>query len=100
MGKTKTTAKIAVLGIDLSKKSFQLHGVDAKGNTVLRKRLKRTEIAAFIANLPKCVIAMEACGGAHHWARVFKQFGHTPKLIAPKFVKPYVKSNKNDAADA
>lgn len=100
MSKLKSNEKIAVLGIDLAKNSFQLHGVDKRGKTVLRKRLNRSRLNEFIANVPPCVIAMEACSGAHHWARTFKSFGHTPKLMAPKFVKPFVKSNKNDAADA
>lgn len=100
MSKLNSNAQVAVLGIDLAKKSFQLHGVDKQGKTVLRKRLNRSRLNEFIANLPPCVIAMEACSGAHHWARTFRAFGHTPKLIAPKFVKPFVKSNKNDAADA
>ncbi|MDF1527421.1 MAG: transposase, partial [bacterium] len=86
--------------MDLAKSSFQLHGVDEKGNTVLKKKLNRTHLTAFIAKLPPCLIGLEACGGAHHWVRVFSEFGHTVKMIAPQFVKPYVKSNKNDAVDA
>lgn len=92
--------RIKVLGIDLAKQSFQLHGVDESGQTVLRKKLTRAKLVEFIAQLPPCLIGMEACGGAHHWVRVFKQFGHTAKMMAPQFVKPYVKSNKHDAADA
>jgi transposase len=91
---------IKVLGIDLAKKSFQLHGVDEKSQTVLKKKLTRSKLTAFIANLAPCLIGLEACGGAHYWARTFANFGHTVKIIAPQFVKPYVKSNKNDAVDA
>ena len=92
--------KITVIGIDLAKNVFQIHGVDERGKTVLKKKLKRDQLAAFFVNLPACLIGMEACGGAHHWARKLQSFGHEVKLMAPQFVKPYVKSNKNDAADA
>ncbi|GGO76388.1 IS110 family transposase [Marinobacterium nitratireducens] len=88
------------IGIDLAKNSFQLHGVGSNGKVALRKKLTRTKLLPFIANLPACEIGMEACGSAHYWAREFAKFGHSVKLIAPQFVKPYVKSNKNDSADA
>jgi transposase len=91
---------ITTVGIDLAKTVFQLHGVDAQGHTVLRKQLRRDQMAPFFANLPPCLVGMEACGSAHHWARKLQEFGHTVKLMAPQFVKPYVKTNKNDAADA
>lgn len=91
---------IKVLGIDLAKNVFQLHGVDAKGKCVLRKRLSRAKLLEFIANLPSCTIGIEACGGAHYWAREFQKLGHLVKMMAPQFVKPYVKSNKNDRNDA
>jgi transposase len=91
---------IKVLGIDLAKRSFHLHGVDGKGRQVLSKKLTRARLGAFVANLPPCTVAMEACGSAHHWARQFRTDGHEVRLIAPQFVKPFVKSNKNDAADA
>ena len=91
---------ISVLGIDLAKSVFQLHGVDASGHVVLKKKISRSKFSMFIANLPPCTIGMEACGGAHHWARTFQSYGHTVKLVSPQYVKPYVKSNKNDAADA
>ncbi len=91
---------IKVLGIDLAKKSFQLHGVDETGQVVLRKKLNRKQLTSFIAQTAPCLIGIEACGGAHHWMRVFKAFGHTIRMMAPQFVKPYVKSNKNDAVDA
>lgn len=92
--------KITTIGIDLAKNVFQLHGVDAQGKTVLRKQLKREQMAAFFVNLPSCLLGMEACGSAHYWARKLQSLGHTVKLMAPQFVKPYVKTNKNDAADA
>ncbi len=96
------TAKgpITVLGIDLAKQSFQLHGVNAEGKVVLKKKLSRKQISAFVANLPVCLIGLEACGGSHHWVRIFTEMGHTVRMMAPQFVKPYVKSNKNDAVDA
>ena len=94
------TKVIKVLGIDLAKNSFQLHGVDKNGHVVLKKKLSRHKLAAFMANLSPCLIGLEACGGAHHWVRTFIQMGHTVRMIAPQFVKPYVKSNKNDAVDA
>jgi transposase len=91
---------IVVLGIDLAKMSFQLHGVDKDGNVVLRKKLSRSKLSGLIANLAPCLIGLEACGGAHHWVRTFNEMGHTVRMMAPQFVKPYVKSNKNDAVDA
>ena len=100
MNNDNSKGKITVLGIDLAKSSFQLHGVDENGNTVLKKKLSRSKLTAFIATLPPCLIGLEACGGAHHWVRTFSDFGHAVKMIAPQFVKPYVKSNKNDAVDA
>ncbi|MDO8413061.1 MAG: IS110 family transposase, partial [Gallionellaceae bacterium] len=92
--------KITTIGIDLAKEVFQIHGIDTHGQAVLRKPLRRSEMAKFFANLEPCLIGMEACGSAHHWARKLSEFGHTVKLMAPQFVKPYVKTNKNDAADA
>jgi transposase len=92
--------KITTIGIDLAKNVFAIHGVNSAGKTVLRKQLKRAEVATFFANLDPCLIGMEACGSAHHWARKLESFGHTVKLMAPQFVKPYVKTNKNDSADA
>ena len=92
--------KITTVGIDLAKNVFQVHGVNEHGKTVLRKQLKRNQVAVFFANIPRCVIGMEACGSAHHWARKLRGFGHQVRLMAPQFVKPYVKTNKNDAADA
>ncbi len=92
--------EITAIGIDLAKHVFQIHGVDSAGKTVLRKQLRRDQLAAFIVQLRPCLIGMEACGGAHFWARKFKPMGHQVRLMAPQFVKPYVKSNKNDRADA
>jgi transposase len=91
---------ITTVGIDLAKNVFQIHAVDAQGKKLVNKPLKRDQMAAFFVNLPPCLIGMEACGSSHHWARKLASFGHTVKLMAPQFVKPYVKSNKNDAADA
>jgi transposase len=91
---------ITTLGIDLAKNIFQLHGADNKGKAVLKKTLTRTKLPAFIANLPKCRIVMEACSGANYWARKFKEHGHEVKLISPQFVKPFVKGNKNDRNDS
>jgi transposase len=91
---------ITQVGIDLAKLVFQVHGVDARGKVTLRKQLKRSQVVAFFAQLEPCRIGMEACGGAHFWARKLMECGHAVKLIAPQFVKPYVKSNKNDVADA
>ena len=88
------------VGIDLAKNVFQVHGIDPQGKVVLKKQLKRAQVAPFFANLPVCLIGMEACGSAHHWARKLQTMGHTVRLMAPQFVKPYVKTNKNDAADA
>jgi transposase len=93
-------SNIKVLGIDLAKNVFQLHGTDAKGKCVLRKRLSRDKLAVFVATLPPCLIGIEACMGAHYWARLFESMGHTVKMMSPQFVKPYIKSNKNDANDA
>lgn len=92
--------KITTIGIDLAKSVFQVHGVDARGKTVLKKQLKRDQVATFFINLEPCLIGMEACGSAHHWGRRLQAMGHTVQLMAPQFVKPYVKSNKNDATDA
>jgi transposase len=92
--------KITTIGIDLAKSVFAVHGVNEHGRAVLKKVLKRDQMLAFFANLPACLIGMEACGSAHYWARKLQGMGHIVRLIAPQFVKPYVKTNKNDAADA
>jgi transposase len=92
--------EVNTIGIDLAKRIFQIHGVDKNGKTVLKKKLMRDQVLIFMTNLPKCLVGMEACGGAHHWAREISKLGHEVKLMAPQFVKPYVKSNKNDQADS
>jgi transposase len=92
--------KITTIGIDLAKNVFQVHGADERGKAIVKKALKRAQVLPFFANLTPCLIGMEACGSAHHWARKLEALGHTVKLMAPQFVKPYVKTNKNDAADA
>lgn len=86
--------------MDTSKQIFQLHGVDANEKVVLRKKLRRKDMVAFFEKLPPTVIAIEACGASHHWARLLQPMGHTVKLIAPQLSKPYVKRGKNDSADA
>lgn len=91
---------ITLLGIDLAKSVFQLHGTDLKGKVVLQKQIKRAKLSALVANLAPCCIVMEACGGANYWARCFQKLGHEVKLISPQFVKPFVKTNKNDKNDA
>lgn len=91
---------IALLAIDLAKSVFQLHGADERGKPLLRKQVKRAKLAETIQKLPKCRIVMEACGGANYWARRFREMGHEVQLISPQFVKPFVKSNKNDRNDA
>jgi len=93
-------AKFTRIGMDTSKSVFQLHGVDAEERAVLRKKLRRKELLAFFAELEPTIVGMEACGGAHYWARELNRLGHEVRLMAPQFVKPYVKRGKNDAADA
>jgi len=92
--------QVITFGIDLAKNVFQIHGVDAAGHTVVKKQLKRDQLAPYFANAAPATIGMEACSSAHYWARKLQSFGHEVKLMAPQFVKPYVKSNKNDANDA
>ena len=92
--------KVTTVGIDLAKNVFQVHGVDERGKAVLRKQLRSVQVAMFFGNLPPCVIGMEACASAHYWGRTLQRYGHTVRLMASQFVKPYVKTNKNDAADA
>ena len=91
---------VTTVGIDLAKHVFQLHGGDARGHAVLSRRVKRSQLVEVLASLPPCVIGMEACGSAHHWGRAVEHLGHTVKLMSPQYVKPYVKTNKNDARDA
>jgi len=91
---------ITTIGVDLAKNVIQVHGVDQRGKAVLRKQFTRQKVVEFFANLAPCLVGMEACASAHHWARQLQKQGHQVKLMAPQFVKPYVKTNKNDAADA
>ena len=88
------------LGIDIAKTVFQLHGTDGHGKLALKKRLRRKQLLTYMQQLPPCLVGMEACAGAHYWAKKFQSYGHTVKLIAPQYVKPYVKTNKNDYNDA
>src|SRR5207237_8138053 len=92
--------KITTVGIDLATTVLQVHGVGKHGKAGLKKQLKRKDVLSFFANLEPCLIGMEACGSAHYWARKLSAFGHTVRLMAPQFVKPYVKSNKSDRNDA
>lgn len=92
--------RVSTIGLDLAKNVFQLHGVDASGAVVLRRQLRRGAVEKFFAQLPPCLVGMEACGSAHHWARVIGRYGHEVKLMPPAYVKPYVKRNKNDGRDA
>ena len=91
---------IKEIGIDLAKNSFHVNGVNQAGHKVMSKKMSRQPLKTFMMNLPPCLVGMEACGGAHYWARLLRSWGHQVKLIAPQFVKPFVKSNKNDAIDA
>ena len=91
---------VSRIGVDLAKTVFQLHGVDRQEQVTLRRQLRRQQVLDFFRKLPPCLVGMEACSSAHYWARELGKLGHTVKLIAPQFVKPYVKSNKNDANDA
>jgi transposase len=92
--------QIARIGLDLAKYVFEIHGVDAHGKTVLRKTLRRHAVSVFFANLPPCLVGLEASNGAHFWAKALSDLGHDVRLISPQFVTPYVKSNKNDRNDA
>lgn len=91
---------VTIIGVDLAKNAFQLHGAASDGTVLFRKKLSRPQFQRFVAEHPRCVIAMEACAGAHHWAREFVRLGHEVRLIAPRYVKPFIKRQKNDAADA
>jgi transposase len=92
--------EVTIIGVDLAKNVFQLHGAAGDGSAVFRKKLSRSQLRNFMAAQPPCTVAMEACSGAHHWAREITSFGHDVRLIAPCYVKPFVKRQKNDAADA
>ena len=90
----------ATSGLDIAKSVFQVHGVDESGIVVLRRQFRRAQLLPFFARLPACLIGIEACATAHHWARELTKLGHQVRLMPPSYVKPYVKRQKNDAADA
>ena len=92
--------QVNIIGIDLAKRSFQLHGARADGSAAFRRKVSREKFLYFLAALPRCVVAMEACASAHHWGREIMQLGHDVRLVPPIYVKPFVKRQKNDAADA
>lgn len=92
--------QVQVVGIDLAKNVFQIHAVDSRGKVILQKKVSRKQLTSIIQQIPKSLIGMEACGSAHHWGRIFRSMGHDVQLIPPQYVKPYVKTNKNDLADA
>lgn len=92
--------QVSTIGLDIAKRVFQAHGADSAGNEVFRKKLARGKVLTFLGSQPRCVVALEACGGAHHWGREIGKLGHEVRLIAPKYVKPFVKRQKNDMADA
>ena len=92
--------EITTVGLDIAKRVFQLHGVDAAGKAVLRRKLQRSEVLAFFKALPPCLVGIEACGTAHYWAREIRELGHEVRLMPPSYVAPYVKRGKTDAADA
>jgi transposase len=91
---------ITTVGLDIAKSVFQVHGVDATGTVLIRRQLKRRHVLPFFQRLPACVVGMEACATSHHWSRQLRALGHTVRLMPPAYVKPYVKRQKNDAADA
>src|SRR5487761_2052525 len=92
--------QVSTIGLDLAKNVFQVHGVDADGKVIIRRQVRRADVIPLFAGLPPCLVGMEACASAHHWAREIAALGHTVKLMPPAYVKPYVKRGKTDAADA
>jgi transposase len=92
--------QVTTIGLDLAKSVFQVHGEDAQGNGVVRKRLRRAQVLRWFANVPACLVGIEACGGAHYWARALTPLGHTVRIIPPQYVRPFVKTNKSDTRDA
>ena len=93
-------AEVSTIGLDIAKQAFQLHGADASGRVVLRRKIVRAKLMKFFSSQPRCLVALEACGGAHYWGRQIASLGHQVRLIPPAYVKPFVKRQKNDAADA
>src|SRR5499427_4212482 len=93
-------SEITTIGLDLAKHVFQVHGIDAQGTTVLRKRLRRGQVLAFFSRIPRCVVGLEACATGHYWARELGALGHEVRLMPAQYVKAYIKRNKHDAADA
>src|SRR5512134_2461839 len=91
---------VTTIGLDIAKSVFQVHGVDAASQAVIRRQLKRRYVLSFFEKLPPCLVGMEACASSHHWSRELRELGHTVRLMPPAYVKPYVKRQKNDAADA
>ena len=91
---------VTTIGLDIAKSVFQVHGQDDAGQVVIRRQLKRRSVLAFFQKLPPCLVGIEACASAHHWSRELQTLGHNVRLIPPAYVKPYVKRQKNDAADA
>src|SRR5947207_3352993 len=91
---------VTTIGFDIAKSVFQVHGVDAAGQVIVRRQLKRRYVLPFFQRLPPCLVGIEACASSHHWSRELKALGHTVRLMPPAYVKPYVKRQKNDAADA
>ena len=96
----KNLSSVTIVGLDIAKNVFQVHGVDAEGALVVARAVRRGQLLSFFASLPHCVVGIEACSSAHHWARALIALGHQVKLIPPAYVKPYVRRNKNDATDA
>jgi transposase len=91
---------VTTIGLDIAKSVFQVHGVDAAGQVVIRRKLKRRQVLAFFEKLPPCLVGIEACASSHHWSRELQTLGHTVRSMPPAYVKPYVKRQKNDMADA
>src|SRR5438046_638503 len=91
---------VTTIGLDIAKSVFQIHGVDAAGHVIVRRKLKRRYVLPFFQKLPPCLVGIEVCASSHHWSRELQAFGHTVRLMPPAYVKPYIKRQKNDAADA
>jgi len=92
--------EVITIGVDLAKNVFQVHGIDAEGGVIFRRQLRRGQMMPFFKKQPSCLVGMEACATSHHWGRELVELGHEVKLMPPRYVKPYVKRNKNDMADA